>query len=180
MKNKKTVVGGIIVSGLLLVFVLNWLFGWTAKPADRVGNEKTASPTPRIVTSSLPAEDEPEIILDINADRSGAILVIDQIASKFTQLEYELIYMAYSDDQEVERGVAGGPIDIPDNGKVTESLLFGTESCTTGVCKRHIDKNVSSGTLAVRFIDKNDKAWSIEKAFTIEKISGTWEAVWAL
>lgn len=176
MKNKKAifaVVGGVII---LLLFFLNWLFGWTSKSQET--DTKKTSPAPARQEVSLPKEEEPEIILDINSDRSGAILVVKEIADNFSQLEYELIYMAESEDLQIERGVAGGPLDIS-NGEVRESLLFGTESCTTGVCKRHIDKNVSSGILTIRLIDQKGKGWSVEKGFTIEKLGGVWEAVWA-
>jgi len=97
----------------------------------------------------------------------------------FESLEYELIYLAEHEGQEIERGVAGGPFQISESRKIREDFLFGTESCTTGVCKRKIDKNVSGGTLIVRLKTTNNQSWTKEMEFTIEKsAAGGYEVVW--
>ena len=178
-KNKKAlVIGGISV--IVLAIFLSWLFGWgVKKERQELVNLK---PTPTIKPLELSKEEKPEIELKINANRSGATLIVSNISEKFSQLEYELIYLAESDGQEIERGLAGGPIEIPSNRKVTitdEEILFGTRSCTTGVCRYHIDKNVSGGTLIVRLITPENQVWSLEKDFIIEKATSGYKAVWA-
>ncbi len=174
-KNKKV----LLFIGVFLVFaviVLSWLFSWG------MGTKKDENgpilPSPTISQISLSGEKEPEMELDINSDRSGATLTVWEIDDQFSELEYELIYIAESDGQEIERGVAGGPLDIPDNRRIEEDVLFGTESCTTGVCKRHIDKNVSSGVLIIRLITSDDQVWSTEKEFEIEKTTSGYQAIW--
>lgn len=173
-KNKKSLlfIGGIVL--IFLVIGLTWFFGWGMGPKEK---GPAAKPTPRAVQRELSEEQKPEIDLEINSDRSGAVLAISKIDPRFLELEYELIYLAEDEGQEIERGVAGGPMKIS-GGQVRETLLFGTESCTTGVCKRKIDKNVSGGTLIIRLIDADNQVWKMEKEFAIEKTSGGYKAVW--
>jgi len=176
MKSKKY----LLIAGILLIFVvitLTWLFGWGM---GEKGDDQLNSilPTPATTAVDLPEDKEPTIKLDISSDRSGAVLLVGKIDKQFSQLEYELVYLAESDDQEIERQIAGGPLEISSSREVREELLFGSESCTTGTCRRHIDKNVSGGTLVVRLITAENQTWSLEKEFAIEKSSKGYEAVW--
>jgi len=177
-KNKKAlVIGGILVA--VLAIFLSWLFGWGAKKEEQ--ELVNLKPTPTVEPLQLSEEEKPEVELKINANRSGATLIVSNISEKFSQLEYELIYLAESDGQEIERGLAGGPIKIPASRKVTvtdEEILFGTRSCTTGTCRYHIDKNVNGGTLIVRLITPENQVWTLEKDFTIEKTPSGYETVW--
>lgn len=174
-KQQKLIIG---ISALVLFIGIgtSWLFWW-GRESQNVSNEQNnQSKANQRPQRTLPEEKRPKIDLEINSDRSGAVLTVSEIVSDFVKLEYELIYLAESDDQEIERGVAGGPIEIPESRTVSEDLLFGTESCTTGVCHRRIDKNVSGGTLIIRLIDTENQSWSIEKEFTIEKTSSGYKA----
>lgn len=180
MKNKKTVlvIGTVVlVIAALFGIFFSWLFDWGAK-GKNTENLPKIIPTPTITEISLLKEAEPDIGLKINADRSGATLTVTKIDNKFSKLEYELIYLAESDGQEIERGVSGGPLEISSSRQVKEDLLFGTESCTTGTCKRHIDKNVKGGVLMIRIMNDEGQGWSTEKKFEITKILGGYEAVW--
>jgi len=174
MKNKKLLlpIGATVV---VILIIIGWITGITGKK-EQVA--EIAKPTQAPISKALSDQDLPMINIEINSDRSGATLVISEIADRFSELEYELIYTAESSDGlPVERGVAGGPLKIDSSRKLTEIVLFGTESCTTGTCKRHIDKNVSSGTLVIRLADDLGNAWSHEVRFTIEKTTKGYEAV---
>ncbi|MBU2592552.1 MAG: hypothetical protein ABH867_03990 [Patescibacteria group bacterium] len=177
-KGKKLIL--IIAIGLIfLIIFFTWFFGWGTKREGDPENKLVLTPTPTVAKIEITKEEEPEIELAINSDRSGAALIITEISDKFDQLEYELIYLAESDDLEIERGVAGGPLKIGSSRKIREDLLFGTESCTTGTCRRKIDKNVSGGTLVVNLITPENQVWTIEKSFEISKAaSGGYETVW--
>lgn len=173
MKNKKVLLG--IGTGLAIVLIIiGWLTGITGKKEKEI---VVAKPTMAPVVATISDEDKPVIGIDINSDRSGGTINISNIASQFAELEYELIYTAETDGLPVERGVAGGPIAIDSSRKVSETVLFGTESCTTGTCKRHIDKNVSGGVLIIRLVDDQGKAWGQETNFTIKKTTKGYEAV---
>ncbi len=173
MKNKKVLLG--IGTGIaMLLIIVGWLTGITGKKENQVA---VAKPTMPPLTATIAEEDKSEIEISISSDRSGGTLSISNIASQFVELEYELIYTAETDGLPVERGVAGGPIIIDSSRKVSETVLFGTESCTSGTCKRHIDKNVSSGVLIVRLFDDQGKGWSQETNFTIEKTTKGYETI---
>ncbi len=175
---KALVLGGILL--VVLVIFLSWLFGWGVRESQEEVVVKV-TPTPTTKPVVLREEEQPEIELKINANRSGATLVVSNISQKFSQLEYELIYLAESEGQEIERGLAGGPIPVPASREITvtdEEILFGTRSCTTGVCRYHIDKNVSGGTLIIRLITPENQVWALERNFMIEKDSSGYETVW--
>jgi len=175
----------ILIAGAVILIIaifsgifFSWLFGWGAKDKGEIKPKEIPSvPTP-VPTIEVTKEEEPEIKLDIVKDKSGAVLTISRISDKFSKIEYELIYTAEDGDREVERGVGGGPMEIPTNRQIKEDLLFGTESCTTGTCKRHIDKNVSAGVLTVRLITADSRTWETEKKFTIEGKAGKYQVVW--
>ncbi len=171
----------IFIIGVFVLFSgigASWFFWWGNKGSSENKN-LNQEPTPATqIQPTLSEKKKPEIGLDIKPDRSGALLTISKIDEDFIQLEYELIYTAESDGQEIERGVAGEPMDIPESRKISEDLLFGTESCSTGVCHQHIDDNVSGGRVIIRLINSDNQSWSIEKQFTIEEASSGYEAVW--
>lgn len=150
----------------LMVFVA-WLFGFLGKGGGEKEEERLAVPSPAAERLTLSPEKEPRIRFELSGDRSGGTLIIEEIDPSFVKLEYELIYLARDNGGEIERGVAGGPIKI-EGGEVREKILFGTESCTTGVCRRHIDKNVSRGNLVLRLIDNEGKSWLVERSFDWE------------
>lgn len=174
MKNKKNLIIGAAVIAFLIIS-LTWFFGWGGGKKNK--QISSLKPKPTVSQIALAKNEEPKIDLDINSDRSGGTLTVSEIDQQFTQLEYELIYLAGDKDKKIERGIAGGPLSVS-NGTVKESFIFGTESCTTGVCKRRVDKNVSGGTLTVRLIDSENKVWSTEKNFSIEKVSSGYQVVW--
>jgi len=175
MKSKKNLIIAAAAVAFLAV-ILSWFFGWgVGRKEEGTSSQK---PVPTVSQISLSEDEEPEIDLEINSDRSGGTLTVSGIAKRFSQVEYELIYLTENEGQEIERGIAGGPLPVS-GGRVRETFIFGTESCTTGVCKRKIDKNVSRGTVAVRLIDPENRVWSTEKGFSIEKTAGGYRAVWS-
>jgi len=165
-----------IFPGLMVILILAWLFGWTGGNQKKE-EKKITSPTPVPTAAKLSEDEKPEIVFDVVSDRSGGELKVANISTNFSKLEYEIIYTAEIGGKEVERGVGGGPIDIPASRTISENILFGTESCTTGTCKRSIDKNVSGGTIILRLIDSGNKVWSVEKVFKIEKTSQGFKSV---
>jgi len=178
MKNKKIIF--IIIGSTIVLFIgifLTWYFGW--------GNKKTSAdikpikPTPSAKKIEIEKDQEPKIELNITSDRSGGWLIISNIDDIFESLEYELIYLAENEGQEIERGLIGGPFQISQSRKIREDFLFGTESCTTGTCRRRIDKNVSGGTLIIRLKTQDNQSWTKEMKFAIEKsASGGYEINW--
>ena len=177
MNKKQQLILGIGALVLFLGVGASWLFWWGRKDNQSSPAPQGLTPT-RAVQPTLSEKKKPNIDLNINANRSGGLLTVSGIDEDFVELEYELIYLAKSDGQEIERGVAGGPIEVGDVRKVSEDLLFGTESCTTGVCHQHIDKNVSEGTLIIRLINADNQSWAVEKKFTIEEDGSGYKAVW--
>ena len=182
--NKQSLPGSkkksLIIVGAVIAFILvglGWFFGWGS--GKNGGETSSVKPTPIASQLVLSESEKPEIELEINTDRSGGEIIVSKIDSRFSEMEYELIYLAEIDDQEIERGVAGGPLTVPDSRSVSESFIFGTESCTTGVCKRRTDKNVSGGTLIIRLMDSENRIWSTEKEFSIEKVSSGYEVIWS-
>jgi hypothetical protein len=171
----------ILLIGTFVLFLgigASWFFWWGNKGGS--GNQLPSSNTTPTIGAqpTLSEKKKPKIELDIKANRSGGLLTISEIDEDFVQLEYELIYTAENNGQEIERGVSGEPMEIPDSRKISEDLLFGTESCSTGVCHQHIDDNVSGGRVIIRLINGDNQSWSIEKDFVIEETSSGFEAVW--
>jgi hypothetical protein len=176
-KNKQVLIFAGIATLIVLAVVLSWMFVWGASGSNNQAKNKNR-PTPTETQIQLSEDEQPVITLDINNDRSGATLTVASIADRFNNLEYELIYTAEADGQEIERGVAGGPVEVPESRQVSEDMLFGTESCTTGTCHRRIDKNVSKGVLLIRLVTEDNQTWSLEKEFNIEEEGSGFKAVW--
>ncbi|MFH1561774.1 MAG: hypothetical protein ABID04_04340 [Patescibacteria group bacterium] len=168
-KNKKPI---LIVAGIgiaLLIVILTWLFGWGINKPKTESGSKKAIPTIPIV-EEIKAEEMPDVELGLASDCSGGKLLISKIDSKFAFLEYELIYVAETEIGEIEKGLGSGePIEIPGSRNISEDFIFGTESCTTGTCRRKIDKNISQGTVIITLIDKENKNYTFEKNFTLGK-----------
>ncbi len=178
MDNKQKLIIGAVVFILFIGIGASWLFWWGKGSATEPEAEQAGEKQSKEVKPALTEDQIPVIDLEVNPDRSGGVLKISSIDSDFSQLEYELIYTAESEGLEIERGVAGGPISVPESGTISEKILFGTESCSTGVCHRRIDKNVSRGKVIIRLFNDQDQSWSVEKEFTIEEAaSGGYKAV---
>ncbi len=115
---------------------------------------------------------EPEIELSLDSSLSRGSLIITGIDPIFSGLEYEFIYVSDYQGSMIERGISsGGSIDIPDTQKLTKSLVFGVESCTTDTChftaeKVEIDQ---PAMLILRFLDEEDNVWELEKELTFKK-----------
>lgn len=176
MKQKKVLVIGSVVL-IFIIIALTWFFGWgTGTKKDK--SQSIKKPTPTVVPVELSEDQMPETALTINSDRSGGEVTVAKIDKQFTNLEYEIIYLAHNEDQEIERGISGGPIEVTQNRTVSDSFIFGTQSCTTGVCKSRIDKDVSGGSLIVRLITNDNRIWNLEKKFLINKIKNGFEVSW--
>lgn len=177
LDKKKKIIIGVIGAVLFLGIVISWLFWW-GKGSSTQADDPAGDTTEEQVKPVLADDKKPRIELDINTDRSGGVLTISEIDEDFVKVEYELIYLAESEGRPIERGVAGGPIDVPQSRTIRENILFGTESCTTGVCHRRIDQNVSSGTVIIRVFNDQNQSWSIDREFEIEQTATGFTSVW--
>lgn len=129
---------------------------------------KTNTSTPATVASKeiqLSDSEKPTISLIPRADGHELKLKLTNIHSKFTSVDYELIYTASDQGLEIEKGVSG---TIKDSGSSIErDLLLGTSSCTNG-CKYKYDEGINGGVLTIT-LTTNDKQYAtFETPFTLK------------
>lgn len=122
------------------------------------------TPTPRLV--EIPLSERPYVSLIPRADGHELKLIIKNIKN-ITDIEYELLYIAKDEENEIEKGV-GDSLKITGQ-SIERDLLLGTSSCTNG-CKYKYDDNVHGGTLKLIFTTKNSQVATYETPFTL--ISG--------
>jgi len=113
-------------------------------------------------------DQRPFVSLIPTADGHWLNLEIKNIVKQVTALEYDLIYLAEAEESKIERGVSTGgiPIDLKGASEYAKKILFGSASCTTGVCKYKYDENVTEGSLNLKLI-----GWSetYETVYRIQK-----------
>ncbi|MFA6518528.1 MAG: hypothetical protein WCV93_02625 [Candidatus Shapirobacteria bacterium] len=129
-------------------------------PAKKIETTITPTPIPRVV--EMPAEDRPHISLIPRVDGHELKLKIDKIPSYVSQIEYELLYTATDEGNEIEKGV-GDTIKVTGN-NLERDLLLGTASCTNG-CKYKYDANINGGTLTLTFINQNSQVSTYQTPF---------------
>jgi len=116
----------------------------------------------------LSADEKPYISLVPTVDGHTLSLKISQVPSKFTSVDYELIYTAKDGNIEIEKGVSG-TIKSSEYSS-TKDLLLGTASCTNG-CKYKYDEGITGGTLTLTLNTDNKEYFNHETAFVLS--SGT-------
>lgn len=148
---KAYLIGLVIASGLFLSAC------GKAKPTQIT---PTPTPAPRLV--EMPLGDRPVISLIPRLDGRELKLKINKIPSGIVQIEYELLYTATDEGNDIEKGV-GDTIKIisPD---LERDLLLGTSSCTNG-CKYKYDENINGGTLTLTFINQNSQVSTFQTPF---------------
>jgi hypothetical protein len=129
-------------------------------------NNSPVEPTPTVAKLiELKPEDEPYLKLIPRSDGHELKLVIQKINSNISDIDYELIYTATDNGQEMEKGASG---NIKVEGKSIErDLLLGTASCTNG-CKYKYDTGVSQGTLSLTLNTPSGQVSTLETPFTLK------------
>jgi len=120
----------------------------------------------------------PFVSLVPTTDGHRVNLKISNFPQEITGVEYELIYLADIEGNQIERGVSTGGKPVELNGKTEylKEILFGSASCTTGVCKYKYDENVNQGTLTIIFNGAEGKT-KYESTFRIQAGSGAKEGL---
>lgn len=123
-------------------------------------------PTPTVTKLiELKPEDQPYIKLIPRADGYELKLIVQKLNSNISEVDYELVYTATDNGQEIEKGVSG---NIKVEGQSIErDLLLGTSSCTNG-CKYKYDTGVSQGTLSLVLATSLGQVSTYETPFTLK------------
>jgi hypothetical protein len=146
-----SITGLVVISGLLFS---------ACGSKKEIVTTPTPTPTPRLI--EIPLEDRPIISLIPRVDGRELKLKITKIPAGINQIEYELLYTATDEGNDIEKGV-GDTIKVvsPD---IERDLLLGTSSCTNG-CKYKYDENVTGGTLTLTFINQNSQVSTFQTPF---------------
>jgi hypothetical protein len=157
-----------IIAVLLLAVIILAVYG--LKKISGRGNATPAEPTPipaRPIEESI--GERPFVSLLPTADGHWVTLDIKNLPKGTQGLEYDLIYLAEVEGSKIERGVTTGgkPIDLKGAVEYSKKVLFGSASCTTGVCKYKYDENVTEGTLTLKVINKGTVKY--ETAYRLQR-----------
>jgi hypothetical protein len=151
---------------LLPALILFSAFLFSACGAKKNNQTATPTPTPRLI--ELKPQDKPYISLTPRADGHLLTLKIDRIPTDFVEIEYELIYTAVDQGNEIEKGL-GDTLKV-DSSSIQRELLLGTESCTNG-CKYKYDEGITGGSIVLTLISKDDQVTTYESDFTLTSSS---------
>jgi hypothetical protein len=137
-----------LLSLFLAVFVLSGCGPKRTTGADLPEAQPTPYPT-RPIEQTI--KERPFVSLVPTSDRHWVTLEVKNISGSVTGLLYELTYMAEFEEGKIERGVTSGsnPVELSGASEYSKKILFGSASCTTGVCKYKYDENVSEGVLVL-------------------------------
>ena len=144
----------------LLAFSVLLLAGCGNKP---VSQKVTPTSAPKVV--EMAAKDRPYVSLTPRDDGHLLYLKITNIPSNIKQIEYEVLYTASDNGNEIEKGVGDTIKQI--TATITRELLLGTESCTSG-CKYKYDDGVIGGTISLNFITSDGQQSTYESPFTLK------------
>ena len=165
MKKKILIGCGIVFCILLLLFV------FVFKKSSGVDNEVPV-PEPVIITERPIEEsigERPYVSLVPTADGHWVNLEIKNFAKGVRSFEYDLIYFADFEGSKIERGVTTGGVPVELSGSdFSKKILFGSASCTTGVCKYKYDENVTEGSLILN-INLDKEVDHYETTYRIQK-----------
>ena len=126
------------------------------------------TPSPVSQKLELSEQEKPIVLLVPRQDGHELKLIIDNIPSSITEIEYELIYSAIDEGLEMEKGV-GDTIKVTSK-KIERDLLLGTSSCTNG-CKYKYDQGVVGGTLSLTFLTNDNQSLIYETPFALKTSS---------
>lgn len=117
--------------------------------SDVIQAEPTPVPT-RPIEQSI--QDRPYVALVPTSDGHWVELTVKNIPAGVKGVEYDFIYFAENEEMKIERGVSTGGKEavLTSPGEYYKKILFGSASCTTGVCKYRYDEGVTEGTLAFK------------------------------
>lgn len=156
---------------ILIIFSSLVLAGCTSKKPDQnQGNNQVVEEEKIIPKKPIEqmVKEAPFVSMTSTADGHWINLEVKNVADKFSQIDYELIYLAGLDGNRIERGVTTGgkAVDLISKG-FTKKILFGSESCTNG-CKYRFDENVNEGTFSFSLVGKDGKE-KYDSTFRIQK-----------
>lgn len=154
-----------------LIFCTLLLSGCSLKKSSGAG-KVTPSPEPTVIPERPIEEsigDRPYVSLVPTADGHWVNLEIKNFAKGISSFEYDLIYFADFEGSKIERGVTTGGVPVEVTGSdFSKKILFGSASCTTGVCKYKYDENVTEGSFVLNL--KSDRGTErYESAYRIQK-----------
>jgi len=145
---------------LFLLLVSLFLSSCGKKTAQ---NTITPTPVPRLF--EMPQSERPYVSLVPRDDGHMIYLKLSNIPDYVSQIEYELLYSATDEGNEIEKGVGDTIKDIKKT--IERALLLGTESCTSG-CKYKYDEGVYGGVLTLNFITKDGQIATFETPFALQ------------
>lgn len=157
----------LIVCGLIFCSLL--LSGCSPKKSSKTSTippEPTVAPE-RPIEESI--GDRPYVSLVPTSDGHWVNLEIKRFAQDASNFEYDLIYFADFEGTKIERGITTGGVPVELTGTdFFKKILFGSASCTTGVCKYKYDENVTEGSLVLtikstRGTDRYESVYRIQK-----------------
>lgn len=153
-----------IISFALIILLSSFFLSACGK--KNTTTVKNNTPAPK--TLELSDTEKPVVSLIPRTDGHELKLKIDNIPSKITQIEYELIYTAQDSGMEMEKGV-GDTVKVTSK-NVEKDLLLGTASCTNG-CKYKYDEGITGGTLSLIFYTDDNQSATYETPFTLKTSS---------
>jgi len=161
----------IVFSLLFSTLLLTGCLPKKSPPGESLLPEPT-SPSPKPISETI--NERPYVVLLPSDDGHWVTLQIEKIKRGTTGLEYELTYFADFEGNRIERGVSTGgkPVELNGASEYSKKILFGSASCTTGICKYRYDENVNEGMLVLKLIS----AAGIEKFETVFRIQKGKEA----
>lgn len=154
------------VFGLFFFSLL--LSGCTLKKAPLVAPPAELTPAPtKLIEETI--KERPYVSLLPTTDGYWVTIDVKKIVKGTTGLEYELTYFADFEDSKIERGVSTGgkPVELFGATDYSKKILFGSASCTTGVCKYKYDENVNEGMFSLKLIGEG-KTEKYETVFRIQ------------
>lgn len=157
---KKTI---IIAIALIAVVLLTLIFVLTHNKKSTTTSTTTKT-TQNAKEIQLSTDEMPTVSLIPRADGHQLTLKVTNIPSKFTSVDYELVYSATDQGLEIDKGVSG-TVNIT-NQNLQEDLLLGTSSCTAG-CKYSYDEGITGGTLSLILTTSDKQYVTFETPFVL-------------
>lgn len=155
MKDKKLV----IISVVAILVILSGVFYFFS--TQNVSSKQTAVPV-QVEDEVFPTIMPSDIGLEFTAtpDKRNVVVVIEK-ADDIEQIEYEILYDAFSEGNTVQQGLNGEiKKDQIKNGKIEVKRILGT--CSTGGKCRY-DEGVTSSTIVMRVTKIDGKTYQLEK-----------------
>lgn len=127
------------------------------------------SSTPRAF--AIPTAELPNVGLTPRTDGHQVTLSMVKLPSYLTKVDYEFIYTAIDNGNEIEKGTSG-TLDLKT--KTQDDILLGTASCTAG-CKYSYDAGVTGGEVNLTLTNSSNQVatenltWKILSATDVKK-----------